>query len=254
MGDLLLRSLAPRDVVELPEVAVEVGPHRDGNEIHGDHAAVLEGEFDPVADHAFLKNVLQPAALLLRIVDPLQAHREEFHGAAVHQHVRGNRDLEHCAEGLVDQRDLAILGLHEDTGLHVLDEGAQARGDGGQHRFGTLALRDVVQGARDADDDTFGARGDPVVQLHPTVPALLGAEPELAPDRVLARFHGIGERVQVAALVVWVHVAQEWLPQTFVHVESRNHRPGGVKERPFALPVDLEHHFLEVGHQGLVPR
>ena len=160
--------------------------------------------------------------------------------------------LEDLAEGLVQQGNPAVLGLHQDASLHVLQQGHEAGGDGGQGGFGPAAFRDVIEGAGHPGDRAVGVHGDAVVHLHPAGMSLLGDEPELPPDRVLAGLQGVGEEIHVAGGVFGVHVAQEGLPKTLRQRESHDAGPGRVQQGPVPLAVNLEDHLLEVIHQGAV--
>ena len=164
----------------------------------------------------------------------------------------GHRDLKHLAEGLIQQGHAAALGLHQDPGLHVLDEGAEATRGDAEDNLGVLPGSDVVQGAGHPLDHPGLVVGDALVGLHPLHVPRPGGNAELPLEEGLPRVHRVGEHIQVAGVVRGMEAVQEGLLQALGHRDARELRPGGVQEGPVALPIDAEDHFLQIFHQGSV--
>ena len=255
LGGLFQLELGPAalgDVVVLPEVAQVLLTHRDGDEVHGQDAAVHQLELLTLDGLPGLHHGLGPDEDGLRVHQQGQALLQQIPGIALHQGVGGHRHLEHGAEGLVEQGDLPPLGLHQDAGLHVLDEGPQPAGGHPEDDLGMLPLGDVVQGARYPLHHARFIEGDALVRLHPLHVTRLGRDPELALEDGLPGVHRVGEHVEVAGIVRRVEEVQEGAPQALRHGMASELDPGRIQEGPLALPVDPVDHVLEVLHQGPV--
>lgn len=138
-------------LIDLPEVAVEALGTFDGDEVHREDAAIFHDHFFAEGDRGRGQGLGNSLARRLGIPHLGHAHLHEFIGLAVHQQVGGHGNLEEAAEGLVDERHLPVLGLHQNARLHVLDQGPQAAVDGGQGGLVVFAFGDVREGSGHAD-------------------------------------------------------------------------------------------------------
>ncbi len=255
LGGLLQLALRPAplgDVVVLPEVTQILLADEDGHEVPGQHTPIAQLQLLALHGHPGGGHGVHPLEEALAVLDQRKAGVQQVADIGLHEHVGRHGNLEHAAEGLVEEGDLAPLGLHQDARLHVLDEGPQAAGGHAQDDLGVLPLGDVAEGAGHALHHAVLVVGDALVAGHPLHLALHRGHPELPLEHRLPRVHRVGEHVQVAGGVGRMEEVQEGLPQAVGHRLAGQLRPGGVEEGPAPLAIDSEDDLFQVFHQGTV--